>query len=193
MKLFKIIIFVSFLFLGKLYSQEKFDGYLLCMDNLNIGDQNTNQYYYLPYDYSKANISFDKETIEHEDDKLELKIRAVNGYKLYKNIYNFQNDVCISNNENDLNYYSDINFKLAYFHYKDSNFVNIKKEYFLKKIKKNKFYLARIKFKGCKLIDKNYLKSKVLKIFVYSIDEIIPVKKEEKDLIVKFIKNAYCR
>lgn len=187
--IFRIFSILFLCFTNKLlFSQENYDGYILCIDNSNTGLQQINEYYYIPLNFSNNNF-YDKATLEYKEDKLESKIRALGGMKIYKYIHDFENENCIENTKKDINYYSDVNTRLVYFHYhKAENFPNINNEYFLKKIKKDKFYLARIKFKGCELIDKDYLKYKILKIFVFEIDEIKPVDREVQKNIIKLIK-----
>ncbi|WP_298538952.1 hypothetical protein [uncultured Aquimarina sp.] len=184
--MFRFTFIICFLFTSFLFSQQNYDGYILCIDNSETGDKNLNQYYYLPSNYLKHSFIFDKKNLEFEDDELEHKIRSAKGLKVYKNIYDFEGQ---SSNikKKDLKFYVNLNFQLVYFHYEyDTSTINEK--YFLKKIKGNKYYLGKIKFSGFELIDNDYLKSEVLKIFVFEIERIEPTNQIEQKQMIKFIK-----
>ncbi|AWM14194.1 hypothetical protein DI487_10255 [Flavobacterium sediminis] len=187
MRIHTFIIILFILFTGKIFSQESFEGYILCIDNEQIAEEVYNEYYFLPLDFNKNNISFNKETLEHKDDKLELKVRNSGGSKVYKFPYLFKSNDCIENPQKDIYYYVDLNLDLVFFHYKRKGYT-INNDFFLKKIKKNNFFVCKIKFQGCELIDRDNLKSEILKIFVYSIQEISVVGDEEKESIIQFIK-----
>lgn len=188
MRVYVFIIILLTFFPNNTFSQESFEGYILCIDNEQIADKVYNEYYFLPLDFNKNNISFNKETLEHKDDKLELKVRNSGGSKVYKFTYVFKSNDCIENPQKDIDFYVDLNLNLILFHYTGDIEYIINKKFFLKKIKKNNFFVCKIKFQGCELIDRDYLKSKILKIFVYSIEEISVVGENEKESIINFIK-----
>lgn len=190
MKFHTFIIVFTLLSTCKIFSQESFERYILCIDNKQIAEEAYNEYYFLPLDFNKNNISFNKETLEHKDDKLELKVRNSGGSKIYKGLYNFKYDDCIKDKQKDNLYYVDLNISLVLFHYTSDSEYTINKKFFLKRIKKNNFFVCKIKFQGCELIDRDYLKSKILKIFVYSIQEISVVDDDEKkETIINLIKS----
>src|SRR5690606_34489338 len=98
---------------------------------------------------------------------------------------------CFERTEKDLDFYVRTNFKLVYFHYYYEVSPKINKKYYLKKIKKNKYYLGKIRFKSCEAIDRNYLKSKVEKMFIYEVDDIKPANDDEKKQLIKLIEDSY--
>lgn len=188
MRVYVFIIILLTFFPNNTFSQEIFEGYVLCIDNYVDADENNIEYYFVPIGFEKNKILFDEETLENKNDKLELKIRQLGGYKIYKYVYDFEYNDCVDNKGKSDNYYLDINLKLIFFHYNRDTEYSVNQDFFLKKIKKNNFFVCKIKFKGCKLIDKDYIKSQVLKIFVYPIEEISVVGENEKESIINFIK-----
>lgn len=192
-KIIRFLLLMVFLFPKILFAQSNYDGFIICVDNFGDGDKNLIQYYYIPLDFLKNNELFTKESMEYEDDKLEPKVKAAGGLKIYKEIYfkcSEQESFEVIQEE-----YERLTLKLFYFHYFDDNdsFPKINKAFFLKKIKRNKYYVAKIRFKACKKIDRNYLKSKIHKIFVYEIDDIKVVDDIERKKLIKFIEDAYLK
>jgi|SRR5690606_397907 hypothetical protein len=188
---FRVIrIFLFLLFPQILLSQSTYEGFVICMDNLDDGDKNLNQYYYVPFDFLNNNEAFTKESLEYKGDKLEEKIRTVGGLKIYKEIdFNCSRQENFEVTEED---YKLLTFGLFYFHYFDNeSFPQINKAFFLKKIKHNKYYVAKIRFKGIEQIDRDYLYSKIFKMFVCKIDDIKMVDDIERKQLIKLIEGAY--
>ncbi|MGV7107405.1 hypothetical protein [Flavobacterium sp. U410] len=115
MKFHTFIIVFTLLSTCKIFSQESFEGYILCIDNKQIAEEAYNEYYFLPLDFNKNNISFNKETLEHKDDKLELKVRNSGGSKFYKFPYVFKSNDCIENPRKDIYYYANLNLDIVFF------------------------------------------------------------------------------
>jgi hypothetical protein len=53
MKFHTFIIVFTLLSTCKIFSQESFEGYILCIDNKQIAEEAYNEYYFLPLDFNK--------------------------------------------------------------------------------------------------------------------------------------------
>ncbi len=176
-------------------AQVEYEGYILCIDNTGEAMKDLNEYFFIPNDYLHNNLDISKETLMLKNNPLEYMIKKSGGIRFYKYIHTFSNGLCLKEGSKSIDVYNKINFKFGYFHYDGDNFEKIKKDFFLSKIKRNKFYLSKVSFKGCILIDKSYLKSKVEKMYIYDIQgDILPVfSKEEKKKMINFIKRVFCK
>ncbi|TXD72791.1 hypothetical protein [Aequorivita antarctica] len=166
-----------------------YEGYLICKDKYGEPDRTANNsYYYLPLNYRNLNNdTIHKSTIEDPEDGLELNIRKKKGYKFFQDLYRPVLCDTIEKIPSDTFVENYMNF--IYFHY-DPDLNRPTDKYFIKKINKYKFYVAKIRFEGCIINDPNYISADIPKLFIQKIIYIEKIDCKESKDISKFINES---
>ncbi|HHB51953.1 MAG TPA: hypothetical protein ENK75_02740 [Saprospiraceae bacterium] len=154
--------------------QNNFEGYILCIDN--GGDltdaEHVNDYFFIP--------PFDADTLSTSlnDEFIRENIYKIGGLEFYQG-NNFEG--CIGESNKIVDAYSQI-----FFFYFDND---RKSKRFRLKIKRQKYYICRVKLEGCIQNDPTYTDVKIKKMFVNKISDINSLKEKELNGFKKLMCN----